>query len=175
MRAKLLQSRLTLYDPMDCSLPVSSFHGILQARMNTGVGSHALLQGIFPTLGWKLGLLHCRQILYQWATWKAPKQLYSNTFKKKFFFNVKRKGILTHALTWVNLEDMMSRGNKPVTKGPKLLVRRLKLQELIVPLRCPIHHLSPNAECSIWTTGDAQQWTKKCQRNGWVQIWSSGR
>ena len=79
MRAKSLQSRLTLCIPMDCSLPGSSVHRILQARMNTGVGSHALLQGIFPTLGLNLRLLHCRQILYHGATWKAPKQLYSNT------------------------------------------------------------------------------------------------
>ena len=32
---------------------------------NIGVGSHSLLQGIFPTQGPNLGLLHCRQILYQ--------------------------------------------------------------------------------------------------------------
>ena len=31
---------------------------------NTGVGCHSLLQGIFPTQGSNLGLLHCRQILY---------------------------------------------------------------------------------------------------------------
>ena len=31
---------------------------------NTGVGFHALLQGIFPTQGSNPGLLHCRQILY---------------------------------------------------------------------------------------------------------------
>ena len=31
---------------------------------NTGVGFHVLLQGIFPTQGSNLGLLHCRQILY---------------------------------------------------------------------------------------------------------------
>ena len=31
---------------------------------NTGVGCHFLLQGIFPTWGWNLGLLLCRQILY---------------------------------------------------------------------------------------------------------------
>ena len=31
---------------------------------NTGVGCHAHLQGIFPTQGWNLGLLHFRQILY---------------------------------------------------------------------------------------------------------------
>ena len=39
------------------------------------MGFHALLQGIFPTQGWNLSLLcflHCRQILYQWATSQAP-------------------------------------------------------------------------------------------------------
>ena len=35
---------------------------------NTGVGCHALLQGIFLTQGLNLHLLHCRQILYHWAT-----------------------------------------------------------------------------------------------------------
>ena len=30
----------------------------------TGVGCHFLLQGIFPTQGSNLGLLHCRQFLY---------------------------------------------------------------------------------------------------------------
>ena len=31
---------------------------------NTGVGCHSLLQGIFPTQGPNLGLLHCRQIYH---------------------------------------------------------------------------------------------------------------
>ena len=31
---------------------------------NTGVGSHSLLQGIFPTQGSNPGLLYCRRILY---------------------------------------------------------------------------------------------------------------
>ena len=31
---------------------------------NTGVGSHSLLQGIFPTQELNPGLLHCSQILY---------------------------------------------------------------------------------------------------------------
>ena len=35
---------------------------------NTRVGCHALLQGIFPTKGSNLGLPHCRQVLYLWAT-----------------------------------------------------------------------------------------------------------
>ena len=32
---------------------------------NTGVGSHSLLQGLFPTQGSNPGLPHCRWILYQ--------------------------------------------------------------------------------------------------------------
>ena len=55
-----LQSYLTLCDPMDCSPPGSSVHGILQAGY-TRVGCHALLQGIFPTQGsnpYFLCLLH---------------------------------------------------------------------------------------------------------------------
>ena len=35
------------------------------AGKNTGVSSHSLLQGIFPTQGSNVGLLHCRQILYR--------------------------------------------------------------------------------------------------------------
>ena len=33
VHAKLIQSCLILWDPMDCSLPGSSVHGILQARI----------------------------------------------------------------------------------------------------------------------------------------------
>ena len=41
------QSCQTLCDPMDCSPPGSSVHGILQARILECC--HFLLQGIFPT------------------------------------------------------------------------------------------------------------------------------
>ena len=41
MHAKLFQFCPALWDPMDCSPPGSSAHGILQT---TGVGCHALLQ-----------------------------------------------------------------------------------------------------------------------------------
>ena len=34
------------------------------SRQNIRVSSHFLLQGIFPTPGWNLCLLNCRQILY---------------------------------------------------------------------------------------------------------------
>ena len=48
---------------MDCS-PPDSFVRRDSLGKNTGVGFHALLQGIFPIPGSNLGLLHCRQILY---------------------------------------------------------------------------------------------------------------
>ena len=44
------QSCLTLCNPMDCSLPGSSVHEYSPGK-NTGMGCHALLQGIFPTPG----------------------------------------------------------------------------------------------------------------------------
>ena len=53
----------TLHHPVDCSLPVSSVHGIFPGK-STGVGCHFLLQGIFPTQGSNPGLPYCRQKLY---------------------------------------------------------------------------------------------------------------
>ena len=62
--ARVLVSQLcwTPCDPVDCSLPGSSVHGILQARILEWAA--IFLQGIFPTQELNLGLLHCRQILY---------------------------------------------------------------------------------------------------------------
>ena len=42
---------------------------------NSGVDSLSLLQGIFPAQGSNLGLLHCRQILYQLSHKESPKIL----------------------------------------------------------------------------------------------------
>ena len=61
------KSYLMLCDPMDCSLPGSSVHGISQAR----VLECLLLQRIFPTQGLNPSLLHGRWILYHWVTRKV--------------------------------------------------------------------------------------------------------
>ena len=59
-RAKLLQSRLTLCDPMGCSQPGSSVHGILQARICPLPGELSD-QGLNPRLlnflHWQVGSL----------------------------------------------------------------------------------------------------------------------
>ena len=68
------QSCLTLCDPMDCSPPGSSVLGDSPGQ-NTGVGFHALLQGIFPTQGLNPGLPHCRRILYRLGHQGSPRIL----------------------------------------------------------------------------------------------------
>ena len=68
---KVAQSCLTLCDAVDCTLPGSSVHGDSPGK-NTGVGCHALLQGIFPTQESNPGLPYCRQILYQLSHKGSP-------------------------------------------------------------------------------------------------------
>ena len=68
------QSCPTLCDPKNCSLQGSSVHWDFPGK-NTRVGCHTLLQGIFPTQGSNLGLLHCRQILYHLCHQGSPRIL----------------------------------------------------------------------------------------------------
>ena len=49
----------TLCGPTDCSPPVSSVHRNSPDK-NTGAGCHFLFQGVFPTQGLNLCLLHCQ-------------------------------------------------------------------------------------------------------------------
>ena len=78
--SEVTQSCPTLSDPMDCSLPGSSVHGIFQASVlewdaiafSTGVGYHSLIQGISLTQGSNPGLLHCRQTLYPLSHQGSP-------------------------------------------------------------------------------------------------------
>ena len=60
----------TLCNPMSCSLPASSSHGVFQA--GTGVGCHFFLQGIFLTQGPNPGLPRRRQTLYHLSHQGSP-------------------------------------------------------------------------------------------------------
>ena len=71
------QSCLTLCDPMDCSPPDSSVHGILQARILEWVAIISSRVSSQPRLGSQdqglnPGLLHCRQILYHLSHQGSP-------------------------------------------------------------------------------------------------------
>ena len=79
---------------------------------NTGVGSLSLLQGIFPTQGSNLGLLHCRWILCQPSHKGSPK--YSIAVKKK---KKKERG---RCLFIADLQDkLLTRGKKDYTYRKK--------------------------------------------------------
>ena len=79
-------------------------HGLYPTRLHclwdfldnsTGVGCHFILQGIFPTQGSNLNLLHCRQLLYllshqgspkrKWyeLNWEKNLKIYSSTSKRR--------------------------------------------------------------------------------------------
>ena len=62
----------TLWDPMDCSLPGSSVHGIFPARVLEWIAV-SFSRGIFLTQGLNLGLLRCRRTLYPLSHQGSPK------------------------------------------------------------------------------------------------------
>ena len=80
---KSLQSCQTLCDPMDCNPPGSSVHGDSPGK-STGVGCHALLQGIFLNQGsnlcllsllpWQAGSLPLAFIMVFAWFWQLPSQ-----------------------------------------------------------------------------------------------------
>ena len=63
--SEVVQSCLTLCNPMDCSLPSSSVHGIFQAIVLEWIAISFSREIIFPTQGSNLGLPHCRETLYR--------------------------------------------------------------------------------------------------------------
>ena len=98
-----LPSCPTLCDPVDSSLPGSSNHGDSPGK-NTGVGCHALLQGIFPTQGSNpclLCLLHWQVPMCQCATsatWEAL--LIEGAIATRSRFSFLREQAFLHLNTW---------------------------------------------------------------------------
>ena len=109
---------------------------------NTGVGFHVLLQGIFPTQGSNLGLLHCRQILYHPAIREAQKDVGSTRIWTQDLSHPKWRhtprttclfGVSPRTPDWSHL---------PTLSGPSLLAHSVNLQV------CPC--LSPYVSLSGW-------------------------
>ena len=82
MHAKSLQSCATLYDPIDCSLPVSSVPGILQARLLDWVAmiSRGSSQ---PRDQACVSYYSCigRWVLYHWHHLVSPERTYLNIIR----------------------------------------------------------------------------------------------
>ena len=108
VKVLVAQSCSTLCDPTDCSPPGSSVHGILQAR-TLEWGSHFLLQGVFPTQGLNLGLLHCKQILYLLSYQEALNVLFTPPLIEKAFRDLNSAaGDLQALLSYVKINFSLS-------------------------------------------------------------------
>ena len=79
--SEISQSCPTLCNPVDCSPPSSSVHGILQARIVEWIAI-SFSRGIFPTWGLNPGLPHCRQTLYCLEPPEKPSMKVLHTKKK---------------------------------------------------------------------------------------------
>ena len=66
----VVQSCLTVWDPMDCSLPGSSVYGIFQARILEWVAISSSRGSSWPR-DWTRVSCIGRQMLYHWATREA--------------------------------------------------------------------------------------------------------
>ena len=87
----VIQSCLTLCN----GLCISLMHAILQARILERVAI-SFFQWIFPTQGLNPGLLHCRQILYHWATREALCMLvyyWKSTYINGKFYSIKERTV----------------------------------------------------------------------------------
>ena len=79
---KLVRLRLTLCNPMDCSLPGSYIREILQVSILEWVDISS--PGDLPNQGSNLGLLLCRQILYHLGHQGSPRNAAEAVPKGKF-------------------------------------------------------------------------------------------
>ena len=94
MLSSVTQSCPTVCDPMCCSLPDSSVHGMFPGK-NTGMGYHFLLQGIFPTQGLNSHvscLLHWQADSLPLAPRGKPLAMGTYIFNR---YEPQRQGILT--------------------------------------------------------------------------------
>ena len=135
-KAEKWKSCLTVCDPVDCSPPGSSVHGIFPGK-NTGVGSHFLLQGISPIQGLNRGLPHCRQILnhlnHQGSHCKATLPQF---FKLRSFSNYAPPG---HEALGPHLKPLATAGARVWDSLRFLLSQRWACPSLC---RSPFHHSS---------------------------------
>ena len=92
----------TLCNPMDCSLPVSSVHGIFQARRLEWVAISSSRGSTWPRDQTCVSCIG-RQILFHWATWEAHIKgllVFTVELKSLFLFKFLKKLFLWTHFKW---------------------------------------------------------------------------
>ena len=86
MKVKVAQSCLTLCDPMHCSLPDSSFYGILQARILEWV-AYPFSRGSSQPRNWTRVSCIAGGFFTSWVTRKAHQATLSTGFSNQEYWN----------------------------------------------------------------------------------------
>ena len=92
MHAKSLQSCPTLWDPMDCSLPGSSFHGIFQARILGWVAMPSSSLSIIQLLG------HVRLFVTSWTAAHQASLFFTNSQSLLKLMSIKSVMLSNHLI-----------------------------------------------------------------------------
>ena len=169
---------------MDCSPLGSSVHGIFQARTLEWV-SHSLLQGIFPTQGSNLGLMHCRQILYHLSHQRYILRIWEQEFCITLLCAISmfpRAWHITRALwiwmEWNTLEDKWV--TRPSSKATIELTAQRSLSDVLP------HHSTKCLPCTYFVPGPRINWRirrawkkARCKRSrrygSWICKWTMAR
>ena len=114
VHAKLLQSCPILCNPMDYIPPGSSVHQNSPGK-NTGVGFHALLQGIFPTQRPNSRQVSCigRWVMYLWHHLESV-YIWHCTYLNIQKYNTKNEPLITMDFGWLRV----TMGSSIVTNVP---------------------------------------------------------
>ena len=96
--------------------------------MNTGLGSHSRLQGIFPTQGLNPGLPHCRLILYYLSHQGSPWQHTCTLYWCCIILGLLSYDTLQH-LTWYHHQTIFKRTCVPLILGPMYWQSTVKKQK----------------------------------------------
>ena len=115
-------------------------YGLLPARLpcpqnspgkNTGVGCHALPQGIFPTQGSNQSLFHCRQILYHLSPQVSPgspsRDIHNNIFE--LLTELKPQQMEDISILWASQVGLVVKNLSPLQETPQ----RSNTDHLLIP------------------------------------------
>ena len=139
-------------ESVSCSVVSDSFqpHGLSSSRllcpwnspgMNTGVGSHSLLQGIFPTEGSNPGLPHCGRILYFLSHQGSPWQHTCTLYWCCIILGLLSYDILKH-LTWYHHQTIFKRTCVPLILMPMYWQSNVKKQKSLNVFITHTFHIS---------------------------------
>ena len=138
-------------NPTYWSLPGSSVHGISSGK-NTGIGCHFLLQWTLQTQGLNLRLLHCRLILYCWATELPQESATSHLYTKEV-----KVGPWTDIGTLIFTPALITIAKRRLLFSHSVVSDSLQphgLQHARLPVQ---HHLLELTQTHVHRVGDAIQ------------------